>query len=83
MTVTIELSEENAEVLRKQADAQGLTLEAWVLELANRNALMESDPLERKLTTEEAIAGLREFHKHVKPDPEGWTAVDYVRHGRR
>ena len=30
-----------------------------------------------------AVAEMRALRARVKPDPEGWTTRDYVRHGRR
>ena len=30
-----------------------------------------------------AAARIREIQKRSKPDPEGWTVLDYIHHGRR
>ena len=38
MTVTLEISAEKAAVLKAQAVAQGLSVEEWLLELAERHA---------------------------------------------
>ena len=53
MNVTIELSEEQAAVLKMQADAQGLTVERWLERIAEQLApfgsiahLQETDPKE-------------------------------------
>jgi len=29
------------------------------------------------------VAEMRALRARIKPDPEGWTTRDYVRHGRR
>jgi hypothetical protein len=39
MTVTIELPEDSAGLLRKQAEARGLSLEAWIAQLARDRAV--------------------------------------------
>ena len=53
MNVTIEISEEQAAVLKMQADAQGLTVERWLERIAEQFApfgsiahLQERDPKE-------------------------------------
>ena len=38
MNVTIELSEEKAAALKAQADAQGLTIERWLEQIAEQHA---------------------------------------------
>lgn len=42
MTLTIELSDTQAAALKAQAEAQGLTLESWIRELAERYTPPES-----------------------------------------
>jgi len=34
-------------------------------------------------SVQEAIARILELQRHVKPDPDGWTAKDYLDWGRR
>jgi hypothetical protein len=43
MTVTIELPEESAGLLRKHAAARGLSLEAWIEQLARDRAIESQD----------------------------------------
>ena len=76
MTV-IELPDDQAAALRAKAEAQGLTLTAWLQTLA------ESDLSQQKPgSAKDAVARILELQKHVKPDPEGWTAKDYINYGR-
>lgn len=65
----IELPGELVTPLKRQADARGLTLEAWIYELARAKA-------------QAAAAKILEIQKRVKPDPEGWTISDYINYGR-
>ena len=37
MNVTIEIPEDRADRFQRQAEARGLTIESWLLELANEN----------------------------------------------
>jgi hypothetical protein len=62
----------------QQAVALGLTLEAWLNQLAD-----EDTPSTARLTPQEAAVRIFELQKNVKPDPEGWTIRDYINHGRR
>jgi hypothetical protein len=72
MTV-IELSDQQAAVLKAKAAAQGLTLEAWLQKLAS-----EETPSPSPRTPREAAARIRQLQHRVKPDPEGWTVHDYI-----
>lgn len=74
----IDLPDEHAEALRAKAAAQGLTLEAWLEKLACADM-----PMPSRLTRKEAVEGILELQKRVKPDPEGWTIRDYINFGRR
>ena len=81
MSQTIELSDESAELLRRQAEAHGLSVDAWVLELAREKARID-EVQSRRQTAQAAAARILEIQKRVKPDPEGWTIRDYIDHGR-
>ena len=76
MTV-IELSDQQAAALKAKAAAQGLTLEAWLKELADE----EVSPSAPR-SPQEAAACILQLQKHVKPDPEGWTVHDYINRNR-
>jgi metal-responsive CopG/Arc/MetJ family transcriptional regulator len=81
MSQTIQISDESASLLLRQAAQNGLTVEAWVERLAHEQAalLRVSSSTEAREAAEELIALQRE----VKPDPEGWTNRDYIAYGRR
>jgi gas vesicle protein len=79
---TIQISGESATLLAKQAAAHGLSVEAWIEELAHEKAMVEEAPREQQ-EAGAAIARILEIQKRVKPDPEGWTVRDYINHGRR
>ncbi|MGA2182599.1 MAG: hypothetical protein ABSH47_06175 [Bryobacteraceae bacterium] len=76
MTV-IELPDRQAAALKARAEAQGLTLEAWLKHLADEEALSIAPPSAR-----EAAARIFQLQKRVKPDPEGWTVHDYIHRDR-
>jgi plasmid stability protein len=76
MTV-IELPDQQVAALKARAAAQGLTLEAWLKRLADEEALSIAPP-----SPQEAAARILEIQKRVKPDPEGWTVLDYIDHDR-
>ncbi len=81
MSQTIELPDESAALLRRQAAAQGLTLEAWVQALARGEAAVnDRRPFHEKVQL--AVARILALQKSVKPDPEGWTVRDYIDRGR-
>jgi hypothetical protein len=82
MSQISQISEKSATLLAKQAAAHGLSLEAWIEELASEKA-QSSDATTRHLKTREAAAGILELQKHVKPGPERWTIRDYIDYGRR
>lgn len=81
MNLTIELSEESEARLKQQAAAHGLSLEAWVQELAQEKARAEEGEASRG-RSQAAAARILEIQQRVKPDPEGWTVEDYVDRGR-
>jgi hypothetical protein len=74
MTVTIQLSDEQAAALQAKAAAQGLSLEKWLQSLVQQ----EIQPQTGSIVDE-----MRSLRARVKPDPEGWTTRDYVNYGRR
>ena len=74
MTVTIQLSDEQAATLRAKAESQGLSLERWLQSLAEQEALSGAGSV---------VDQMRSLRARVKPDPDGWTTRDYVNYGRR
>jgi len=81
MSQTIELSDESVALLKQQAEAHGLSVDAWVLALARGKAHV-ADIQQSRQKAQAAAARIREIRKRVKPDPEGWTIRDYIDHGR-
>ena len=81
MNLNIELPDESVARLEKQAAAHGVSLEAWVQELAREKA-REDDSLANRRKAQAAAARILEIQKRVKPDPQGWTIRDYIDHGR-
>ena len=82
MSQSIELSDESATLLKQQAAAHGLSVDAWVRALALEKARMDdAQPGRRKARA--AAARILEIQKRAKPDPDGWTIRDYIDHGRR
>ncbi len=77
-SITIELSDEQAEALRTRATSQGLTLEGWFQKIAEREA--PADVAERAKAAVDRILAIQE---RSKPDPDGWTIRDYIDYGRR
>ena len=56
MNVTIEIPDDRAARFQKQAQARGLTVDRWLLELAEQNAPVEATP---KRTLAEVCATVR------------------------
>lgn len=81
MSQIIELSDESAAFLQRQASARGLTVEAWVQTLAFEKAQTD-DKRPAGQRAQAAVSRILELQKRVKPDPEGWTIRDYIDHGR-
>ncbi len=81
MRQTIELSDESVTLLKRQAEAHGLTVEAWVEELAREKACGD-DVQSSRQRAEVAAARILEIQKRVKPDPERWTVRNYIDYGR-
>jgi hypothetical protein len=77
MTV-IQLPDHQAAALKAKAEAQGLTLEAWLERLAG-----EDSPRGLGVSPAEAVERILEIQQRVKPDPEGWTVHDYIDRGRQ
>jgi hypothetical protein len=82
MSQTIELSDESVALLKRQAESQGLSIDAWVLALAREKA--QADNLQAgRQSAQAAAARILEIQKRVKPDLEGWTIRNYIDDGRR
>ena len=81
MSQTIELSDESAALLKQQADAHGVTVDAWVQALAREKARLD-DIHSGRQKAQAAAARILEIQKRVKPDPDGLTVRDYIDHGR-
>jgi hypothetical protein len=74
----IELPDDPAAALRAKAEAEGLTLEAWLINLADEELSMGSSPLLRS-----TVDPILRLQQRVKHGPEGWTIHDYINHDRR
>ena len=87
MSKVVHISEESAALLGEQAEARGLSLEAWIERLASEHGIVgASVPVgatTRNSRTRAAAEGLIEMQKQIKPDPDGWTIRDYLENGRR
>lgn len=96
-SVIIDLPDERAVALNAMAAAHGVSLKAWIEELAKREADRQiavrtaekpTLPDERPewqvppRSPQEAAARIREIRTHTRPDPEGWTVRDYINYGR-
>jgi len=81
MSQIIELSDESAALLKRQADAHGLTVDAWVQELARERARMDDVYLGRQ-KAQAAAARILQIQQRVKPDPDGWSLRAYIDYGR-
>jgi len=81
MNLTIELSDESAARLKQQAEAHGLSLQAWVQALAQEKACAEEGEANRR-KSRAAAARILEIQQRFKPDPEGWRVEDYIDRGR-
>ena len=82
MSQTIELSDESAALLKRQAAAHGLSVDSWVEMLAREKARTD-DVQPGRQKAQAAAARILQIQKRVKPDPEGWTTRNYIEHGRR
>ena len=76
MSQAIELSDENAALLKCQAAAHGLSVDSWVETLAREKARTDDVQPGRK-RPQAAAARILQIQKRVKPDPEGWPTRDY------
>ena len=72
MTV-IEIDDDLAAALKAKAASQHLKLEDWFQTLTGTP--VKSDDAQRR---QAAAARIREISKRTKPDPEGWTVLDYI-----
>ena len=82
MSQAIELSDENAALLKCQAAAHGLSVDSWVETLAREKARTD-DVQPGRSKAQAAAVRILQIQKRVKPDPEGLTTRDYIDHGRR
>jgi hypothetical protein len=73
-------SDESAALLKQQADAHGVTVDAWVQALAREKARIDEVHSGRQKA--QAAARILEIQKRVKPDPDGLTVRDYIDHSR-
>ena len=81
MSQIIELSDDSAALLKRQAEAHGLTVDAWVDALAREKARL--DDIQSTRQKDEAVAArILELQRHVRPDPDGWTVRNYINHVR-
>jgi len=76
-----EISKKSAALLKQQADAHGVTVDAWVQALAREKARIDEVHSGRQ-KAQAAAARILEIQKRVKPDPDGLTVRDYIDHGR-
>ena len=87
MSHTVQISEKSAELLAKQAAARGVTVEAWIEELAIEQANLVAASTVRRADVKPGEGGvveqMRKLRLRVRTDPEGWTVKDYVEFGRR
>jgi hypothetical protein len=81
MSQTIELSDESVALLKRQAEAHGLSVDTWVQTLAREKARLD-DVQPSRQRAQAAVARILEIQKRVKPDPEGWSIRTYIDHGR-
>jgi hypothetical protein len=81
MSQSIQLSDESLALLKRQAEAHGLSVDAWVEVLAREKADVDRVRPSRR-SAQAAAAQILEIQKRVKPDPEGWTIRNYIDHGR-
>jgi hypothetical protein len=75
----IEIPDEEAAALEAKAASEGLTLAAWLKNVAD--VPNHSEDVIRR--AREAVEGIREIGRRSKPDPDGLTVVDYVRQDRQ
>jgi hypothetical protein len=74
----IEIPDDEAAALEAKAASEGLTLAAWLKKLADVPDRSE-DAIRR---AQDAVRRFEAIRRESKPDPEGWTVVDYLRHDR-
>ncbi len=72
----VEIPDDQAEALKAIAAAQGLTLAAWLIRLAQERSSFDPQ------ATRGAVKQIRDIQKRMHPYPEGWTVRDYIKYGR-
>jgi hypothetical protein len=80
-TLHIEIPDDRAAALRAKAQAQGLSLEEYFRNLAEREAQATTAP-QAPEQRGSVVQEMRKLRARIKPDPEGWTTRDYVNYGR-
>jgi hypothetical protein len=86
MTVRLDWPPDVVARLTQEAERHGMSLDAYLLESVLRqksNGDSATDADAERGRREQAAARILDIQKRVKPDPEGWTSSDYIRHGRR
>jgi hypothetical protein len=78
-TLEIAIPDEQAVALSAKAAAEGMSLEAWLRTVVQRES---GEPIQLS-EAHDAAQEILALQKRVKPDPDGWTARDYVNVGRR
>ena len=78
MSVTIELPDESAALLKQQAAAHGLSLEAWIEQLARGRASESQDQSARQPANDllELFAPLRGLNLDFERNPSTGRSVD-------
>lgn len=82
LNLTIELPDDSAARLQREAALHGLSLKELVEAMARERAHEIERPGDQE-GKHAAVRSILEIQKRVKPDPEGWTIRDYIEHGRR
>lgn len=77
MRLTIELPDDQLPVLQARAEAQGMSIQDWLVQLATG---VSPSPRQR---AEIAVARIRAIQQRSKPDPDGLTVLDYIHQSRR
>lgn len=77
MSQTIELSDESATLLKRQAETRGLSVDAWVDALAREKACID-DIQSNRQKAQVAAARIIEIQRRIKRDPNSWTVRNFI-----
>jgi hypothetical protein len=77
----VDFTPEQEKRLKEIAAGAGTDPERLVKDAALR--LLEQQAGSPPLPAGSVVEGMRALRARVKPDPDGWTTRDYVKHGRR